>query len=140
MNNFAQNNQHARVNSFDCDGVITIGIYPGPNDVIITGRSFEEKAETLAYLKSKGINNRVFFNPLRFDEKTRLSSGTHKANTMIDLFKSGVIIDNHFEDDIDQYNEIKRILDIHGLPVKLIYVNHFGLVNLENQRHVWGQQ
>ena len=72
------------INSFDCDGVITIGIYPGIDDVIITGRSFEEKEETLSYLKDKDINNEVYFNKLKFEEKTRISSGIHKGNTIVD--------------------------------------------------------
>lgn len=59
------------INTFDCDGVITLGIYPGPNDKIITGRSFEERTETLEYLRSKGINNDVFFNNLSIDDILR---------------------------------------------------------------------
>ena len=124
-----------RINSFDCDGVITLGIYPGPNDVIITGRSFEEKEETLEYFKDKGITNKVYFNPLKFDDKTRVSSGTHKGNTIIELFNSGILVEKHIEDDFDQYKEIKRILKHHAMPTKLIFIDHGGLINLENQRH-----
>ena len=42
-----------KVNGFDIDGVIHLGngicgIRPGPKDVIITGRSYEEEPETKA--------------------------------------------------------------------------------------------
>ena len=77
------------MNTFDCDGVITLGIYPGKYDVIITGRSFEEADVTLQYLKEKGITNKVYFNPLKFEEKTRESSGLHKANTLNKLIEQG---------------------------------------------------
>ena len=59
---------------FDCDGVITIGLYPGPNGIIITGRSYEEMPETIKMLDKMGIRNPVYFNPLKFSEKTRVLS------------------------------------------------------------------
>ena len=76
-----------KVNGFDIDGVIHLGngvcgVRPGPNDVIITGRSHEEAPETKAFLLRNGINNHVYFNPLTFDEKSRQSSGEHKAKTL----------------------------------------------------------
>ena len=54
------------VNSYDIDGVIIMGednegLRPGPNDVIITGRSYTQKEETLSILRGRGINNFVFF-------------------------------------------------------------------------------
>jgi len=56
-----------KINTFDIDGVIFLeehdGIYPGPIDIIITGRSYEETEETLAMLNRKGIKNKVYFNP-----------------------------------------------------------------------------
>ena len=58
------------VNCFDCDGVITIGIRPAKDDIIVTGRSVDERPETEKFMKENGINNKIFFNPLRFNEKT----------------------------------------------------------------------
>ena len=60
-----------KINAFDIDGVIHLGqgacgIRPGPSDIIITGRSWEEEPETLAFLRRNGIFNLVFFNPVRF--------------------------------------------------------------------------
>ena len=47
---------YMKINAFDIDGVIHLGdgicgIRPGPGDVIITGRSFEEEEETLVRLQ-----------------------------------------------------------------------------------------
>ena len=120
------------MNTFDCDGVITLGIYPGKYDVIITGRSFEEADVTLQYLKEKGITNKVYFNPLKFDEKTRESSGLHKANTLNRLIEQGADIKYHFEDDPIQIESIKSNLKY---PVKIIHINHDGEINMENVSH-----
>jgi hypothetical protein len=43
------------INSYDIDGVINLGgdykgLRPGPNDIIITGRSYEEADYTWAWL------------------------------------------------------------------------------------------
>ena len=64
------------INGFDIDGVIHLGngicgVRPGPNDVIITGRSYEEEPETKAFLLRNGIKNKVYFNPLPFNDKGR---------------------------------------------------------------------
>ena len=125
------------INSFDIDGVITIGIYPGPDDVIITGRSFEETPETLAMLESRGISNKVFFNTLCFNEKTRLSSGTHKGNTLKKLISSGVNIGCHMEDDEIQKAEIERVLTEAGIStVTVVHIVH-NLTEKENVRNPW---
>ena len=124
-----------KINSFDIDGVIYLGdlggVYPGPNDVIITGRSYEEKPETISMLKSKGIHNQVFFNPLKFDDKTRKSSGIHKGNTLKKLLSQGMNILVHWEDDPVQIEEIKKIVP----EISVIYVCH-NLVEKENVRHI----
>lgn len=124
-----------RINSFDIDGVINMGafdgIYPGPNDVIITGRSFEEAKETNEMLRKKGINNPVFFNPLRFDQKTRVSSGIHKGSTIAKLRNNGLLICLHYEDDPIQIEQIKLIVP----EIHIIAVQH-DLVEKENVRHV----
>lgn len=121
----------SKINSFDIDGVIYLGpvfggLYPGPNDVIITGRSFEEAPETLRMLESKGITNKVYFNPLPFDEKTRHSSGVHKARVINELGNIAL----HFEDDPIQ---MEAIID-NTKGVQVVHINH-DLVEKENVRH-----
>ena len=122
------------INTFDIDGVINMGtfngVYPGPNDVLITGRSFEEKEETEALLKLKGITNKVYYNPLPFDQKTRQSSGQHKGRTMFYLEEMGYRIGIHFEDDPIQAKEINNIMP----DVNVVLLQH-DLVNKENVRH-----
>lgn len=100
------------INSFDIDGVIYLGeydgIYPGKNDIIITGKSIEETEVTLKMLHSRGIYNQVFFNPIPFDKKTRVSSGEHKAKTIKMLIESGYKHGVHFDDDDIQIEVIKK--------------------------------
>jgi hypothetical protein len=123
------------INSFDIDGVIYMGeyggVYPGPSDIIITGRSFEEEKATLQMLKKKGINNEVFFNPIPFDQKSRESSGEHKANILNDLrlFK-GIKIGIHFEDDPIQAAVIRETAP----HVHVVLLQH-DLVEKENVWH-----
>ena len=128
------------INTFDIDGVVTIGIYPGPNDVLITGRSFEEAKETYAMLRSKGITNAVFFNKLPFDKKDRKSSGTHKGRTIKDLIQSGVNIGVHFEDDEIQKAEIERVLETYGVKgVTVVHIVH-SLTEKENVRNPFEEE
>lgn len=115
------------VNSYDIDGVITVGITPRSEDIIITGRSYEEAPETLAYLHEMGIYNQVFFNPVSYSEKTRTNSGRHKARILRALYCQ---IDKHFDDDEVQKEEIEKEVDI---PVVLI---KHELTNKENERHL----
>lgn len=115
------------INSYDIDGVITVGITPRPEDIIITGRSYQEAPETLKYLHSRGIYNQVFFNPQPYNEKTRESSGKWKAK-VISIFYNE--IEKHFEDDEIQKAEIEKMVDT---PVVLIQHN---LANKENERHL----
>jgi hypothetical protein len=123
------------INSFDIDGVIYMGeyggVYPGPSDIIITGRSFEEELATLQMLKKKGINNEVFFNPIPFDQKSRESSGKHKANILNDLrlFK-GIKVGIHFEDDPIQAAVIRE----DAPHVQVVLLQH-DLVEKENVWH-----
>lgn len=122
---------------FDIDGVIYMGhdlsgVYPGEHDIIITGRSFEERPETTRMLLSKGIDNMVFFNPIKFDDKTRETSGHHKASVISRLKNVGVEIGIHFEDDEIQANVIKRLHpDLH-----IVLLQH-NLMTKENVRHPW---
>ena len=122
------------MNSFDIDGVIyinkeVIGVYPGPNDIIVTGRSFEEREATIKMLKSRGINNKVFFNPEVYEKKSRASSGVHKANVLNKLKDQGYNIIAHFEDDPIQIEQIKK-----KAPwIKVIHLDH-EYTNKENVR------
>lgn len=118
------------MNGFDIDGVIYFGdtrpgIRPGPDDVIISGRSYQEADATFKFLKRFGIMNRVFLNPINFADKTREKSGLHKARTMNVLKDRGEIIDLFFEDDPIQAEIIRRdapwvnlVMVVHDLTVK----------------------
>jgi len=121
------------INSFDIDGVIFMGdydgVYPGKDDIIITGRSIEEESETLAMLKSKGITNKVYMNPLPFDKKSRKSSGIHKGNTLFDLEKNGISVGIHFEDDPIQAEEINKIMP----NINVVLLQH-NIIEKENVR------
>ena len=132
------------VNAFDIDGVIHLGngvcgIRPGPSDVIITGRSFEEEAETLAFLRRNGIHNPVFFNQVMYDEKCRESSGWHKGQTILMLHRTGLTIEYFFEDDEVQKAEIEKIVDekagVWNLSTRVIHVNN-PYVEKVNRRHL----
>lgn len=114
------------MNSFDIDGVITVGLYPGPSDVIITGRSFEEEPETKRMLRGKGIHNPVYFNPLPWADKTRKSSGEHKARIINEL---GITL--HFEDDPIQIDVIQN-----QCPRCTVVAVVHNLTEKENVRHV----
>lgn len=118
------------IRSFDFDGVINLdgklGMKPDPHDIIITGRSYEELPETQAFLEKFGIKNRVYYNKLPFNQKTRQSSGHHKAVTILYLGVMGTRISEHIEDDPIQAEVIERFLP--GFKVVLIESD----VELEN--------
>lgn len=104
-----------KVYGYDFDGVISIGITPSKsNDVIITGRCVDEKEYVLDILKSRGINNRVCFNPMTLKERgnhteeARGRSGLHKSNTIRDLKAEGIEVVRFFEDDKIQHNIIRK--------------------------------
>ncbi len=121
------------VNSYDIDGVIFLdgyeGVYPGPDDLIVTGRSIEEARDTLAMLASRRITNPVFFNNRPFVEKTRESSGYHKVQVLSMLISSGFQVGVHFEDDEIQ----KQIIEQAELPLKVVHFRH-DLSDKENVR------
>jgi hypothetical protein len=112
------------VNTFDIDGVIDLGdlggFYPGPDDVIITGRSYQESKETYEMLEEKGIKNHVFFNPIRKKDKTRQTSGIHKGNVIKSLKSWGIPHGFHAEDDAIQIEEILRI----DPSIRIVHVKH----------------
>jgi hypothetical protein len=122
------------INTYDIDGVIYLGeydgLYPGKDDIIVTGRSIEEKPETIRMLESKGIKNSVMFNPLPFDEKSRVSSGIHKGRVIKDMIDSGIEHGVHFEDDEIQIEAIRGIVP----DVRIVHVVS-DLVDKENVRH-----
>lgn len=123
------------INTYDIDGVIFLGEYdgvrPGPFDIIITGRSWEEYEETYKMLKSKGIFNKVIYNSKKFDEKTRESSGEHKAEAIKRLIENGYVHGVHFEDDEIQIEIIKK----HIPDIRIVHVVS-DLVTKENVRHI----
>jgi|TARA_B110000977_G_scaffold3809_1_gene5225 hypothetical protein len=103
------------INTFDIDGVIyfgedVTGVRPGRDDVIITGRSYQQELETISMLKSREIHNHVMFNPLKRtdDSYSRRASGIHKAKCITKLMES-YKIGLHFEDDPIQIDEIKKV-------------------------------
>ena len=104
------------INSFDIDGVIYMGdaftgVFPGPDDVIITGRSRDDEGEiTTSMLTNRGIYNKVYMNPLKFDEKSKVTSGQHKGRTLFYLEQMGYRFGIHFEDDPIQAEEIRKIM------------------------------
>lgn len=102
-----------KINGFDVDGVISLGIHPGPTDVIITGRSFIMGPETLKILHSRGIFNAVYFNPLHRSLTSREQSGEWKAEMINRLG----CIEKFFEDDPIQWKIIQEKTN-----VKVVYV------------------
>jgi len=99
-----------KINGFDVDGVINIpdgGVYPGPRDVIITGRCREESLRTKELLNSKGIDNQVFLSSSDINNKTDITSGNHKADTILYLKTIGFEVMNFFEDNVNQATIIK---------------------------------
>jgi len=105
------------VNTFDIDGVIYFGeehygVRPCDMDIIVTGRSFEQREETEKMLESRGIYNRVMYNPLKRSDPaySREASGKHKAETIKELEeRHDYIVGMHFEDDPIQIAEIKKL-------------------------------
>lgn len=107
------------------------GLRPAMHDIIITGRSlYDECVYTHEWLKERDIRNLVFFNPVKFEEKTRENAGEHKAN-MINLLETmGCKIGLHFEDDPVQADIIEK-----NCPhIKVVRVVH-DLVEKENVWH-----
>ena len=112
------------IRTYDIDGVLCmngwLGMRPASEfDVSITGRSFEEEEETLAFLEFHGIKNRVYFNEIPYEEKTRVKSGHHKANVINKLLRSGHDIAVHYEDDPEQIGIIRE-LTLHVLPATYV--------------------
>lgn len=113
------------IKGFDFDGVIHFhslgcGVRPGPDDVIITGRSFENTEYVIGVLESYEIRNPVFFNPLPKKDNNRVLSGRHKANTLNQLRADGIEVAIFFEDDPIQKEQIEE----HASWVKIVHLVH----------------
>lgn len=108
------------ISGFDFDGVISIGINPGPNDIIITGRSFEEAHYVYDVLAERGLKNPVYFNTMRKEGRKREDSGVHKADIIQLLEHNGIKLEKFFEDDPIQIAEIKAVHP--DLPI--VHVSH----------------
>ena len=136
MNNYIEQNAlpNKIINSFDIDGVIFMdkydGVYPGDKDVIITGRSNEERSETEAMLKSKNITNELYLNPTPFESKSREDSGRHKGRTLFHLETLGYRFGIHYEDDPIQAEIIRKMMP----HINEVLLQH-DLVEKENVRH-----
>lgn len=123
-------------NIFDFDGVTTLGLNPGPNDLIITGRTVDETAFVLSYLQSRNLMIPVFFNPTtiqtrgRGTEACRLNSAMHKATTIVQLVRNGVMVGNIFEDDPIQFKFLLEWFsmednhDVLWLTEQLVRIDH----------------
>ena len=102
------------INSFDFDGVITVGLIPRPNDIVVTGRGEDERAVLQQVWTKYGIPPvYIYFNPkTKTMGRTRVDSGQHKAKILLKLIKEGAKIWHHFDDDPIQLKEIQNaILD-----------------------------
>lgn len=121
-----------KMNVFDIDGVITIGLLPTKNDIIITGRSFEEKKETVVMLDKLGLKGiPIHFNPLRYHEKTRETSGLHKVQVLKTLAHIGIRPKLFFEDDPIQCDIIEKEFPF----ITVVRIIH-NITNKENERHL----
>ena len=112
------------VNTFDFDGVIyfggdNIGTRPSEGDIIITGRSYEEREKTETWCKRFGIKNQIIFSRVPEKLKTREISGYHKAITLRELQKT-MKIAIHFEDDPIQ----KAIIEAMVPEVRVVHLVH----------------
>ena len=90
------------IHGFDIDGVITEGVIPTPDGVVITGRSYETAPETYHMLHKKGIFNPVYFNPVAYGGTSLENSALWKAEVI-----NRVGISKFYEDDPRQYDIIK---------------------------------
>lgn len=115
-----------QINTFDFDGVIylgekILGLTPQRNDIIITGRTFEEKEIVERILLHRGIFNQVYYNPTPKCIRTREQSGQHKGLVLMHLInEKGVKHGVHFEDDEIQIAEILKIIP----TLTIVHIKH----------------
>jgi hypothetical protein len=117
------------INTYDIDGVILVapnvkGLTPGKDDVIITGRSFQDRPETELALKNIGIHNKVIYNELPKSNMSRSASGYHKVEAIKSLQDQGYKVHIHFEDDPIQLAIIQNLCDnVHVILVTEEYIH-----------------
>jgi hypothetical protein len=117
------------MNSYDIDGVIYLGegrkgLLPRPEDVIISGRSWDEYGTTQDQFTKLGVPVEcvIYLAPWNITYKTRRLSGLHKANTLnmlIGMMNKDIQI--HFEDDPVQADIIRQFVP--GIEVVMITHN-----------------
>jgi len=118
------------MNGYDIDGVITIGLLPQKDDIIISGRSKDELPETIKLIQKLNLDNSFYLNPIPFEQKTREKSGYFKVG-MLNVFKEmKVDIDKYFEDDPVQADIIEK----HCTWISVVRIVH-NLTEKENQRN-----
>ena len=112
------------INSYDIDGVIYMGKYdglrPGPDDIIITGRSVCTEEETKKMLLEKGITNPLYMNEKREDYNNREQSAFHKAWTLFHLEQLGYHFGIHYDDDMVQIKKINEMMP----HINCVHVKH----------------
>lgn len=107
----------------DLDGVVKInnklGIRPTNNDIIVTGRCFDEYKIVMKFLRRFNIDIPVYFNPISIHQRgthtkqSRICSGLHKSRIIKAFIDNNVQIDSILEDDPIQRSLIKYSLPKH---------------------------
>ena len=117
------------VYGYDYDGVVSIGISPSNwKDVIITGRCKDDNNEKIRQgIIDRSIYNTIYFKPMLLKDcpshtlESRISSGKHKANTILELRKQDINVVRFFEDDELQKEIIKA--EIPDLEIIMVISN-----------------
>ena len=112
------------INSYDFDGVITVGLIPRKVDIVITGRGIDESsivvdaAKILGFTLAAFVNENpspygaLYLNPkTKAMGRTRKDSGEHKAKILLKMIANGTKIWNHFDDDPVQIRVIENAID-----------------------------
>jgi hypothetical protein len=120
-------------NVFDFDGVITAGLNPGPQDIVITGRTIDDAQFVLNHLRQKNLSVPVYFYPGTMQHRgrgtitCRENSGKHKAETILKLVRQGVMIGKIFEDDPVQIKQMElafsSFLEYNWLSACVIHIH-----------------
>lgn len=102
------------INSYDFDGVVTVGLFPrSGRDIIVTGRGVDEEKEVSAFLKTHDVSPRALhLCPVtKSNGRTRWISGLHKADVLfVNYISRGWRIGTHFDDDALQICAINQRL------------------------------
>lgn len=93
--------------AFDFDGVVSIGIMPGPEDVIVTGRSYSESAFVDRYLAARGISVPVYYYPSPEIRGHSRASSAHWKAKVLSILKPKIF----FENDPDQIAILRTTTD-----------------------------